>query len=122
MTDLEKKLVEALEKAIAAAEKSGEFVLDYAPEIVQEFYRWEILSSTLWLLFLLSFYGLIYAVYRITPEGWSGYADRKYDFAMAAVIYSLFAIPVMCINISNLLHILVAPKLYLLKKVISIVS
>lgn len=43
MNDLEKQLATVVEKALQLAEQTGEFVIDQAPLLLQEFYTWHII-------------------------------------------------------------------------------
>lgn len=45
--ELQKQLAEVVRKSMAVAEKTGEFVLDQAPELLQEFYRWHLASEVM---------------------------------------------------------------------------
>ena len=45
MNELENTLNEILKKALEVAEKTGEFAIEQAPLLLQEFYMWHITES-----------------------------------------------------------------------------
>ena len=42
MNELEKQLSKLVEKGIEVAEQTGNFVIEQAPDLLQEFFRWHI--------------------------------------------------------------------------------
>lgn len=44
---LEDQLAEAVKKGLQFAEKSGNFIISQAPDLIQEFYRWHIIKHAL---------------------------------------------------------------------------
>ena len=105
MSKLEEQLSVILEKSLSIAEKSGEFIIEQAPLLLQEFYQWHtashIMGSLLFLLTLIPF--IIFY--------------KKADEIMAVIFgtLSLFTIIVSMVNIYKLVFITVAPKLYLIE-------
>lgn len=125
-TKTDEILAKSMEKAINLAEKTGEFVIDQAPDILKEFYLWNIFSNIFWIVILI----LFIIIFRYLPYLWlskekSDYNDTKYfnrwgyiddvlpgfiAFGVVTLLSTLFII----INLYNLLFILIAPKLYLI--------
>lgn len=130
MNELDQQLAELVKKAISAAEKTGKFVIDQAPELLQEFYRWHVTSSVLGILlgvFLLSIpYPLFKAIGSKKPR--DGYSFEnikllgKYYTDIDLLIYSIIALLLSvggCVaffeNVYKLAFILTAPKIYLIE-------
>ena len=47
MKELEEQLAEIVKKAVEVAEKTGEFAIEQAPLLLQEFYMWHIVQALL---------------------------------------------------------------------------
>jgi len=119
-------LAKAAEKAINLAEKTGEFVIDQAPELLKEFYQWHIFSDIFWIIFGI----IIILTGRYLPYLWLGdknpgsytskYFGVKYDDdpVFGAYItfgtFTILGLLILLLNLYNLIYILVAPKLYLI--------
>ena len=111
--DLEKQLSTILEKALNLAEKSGEFAIEQAPLLLQEFYKWHTASYVMGsLLFIVP---LILFIFFYKKADWD-YGDSFTEIMCVAFgILSLVTIIISLINIYNLVFILVAPKLYIIE-------
>ena len=74
---LEEQLSKVVEKSIGLAEKTGEFVIEQAPQLLQEFYNWHIAESIIYLLL-----GLFILVLPIlfTVKNWKSLYDNDWDF------------------------------------------
>jgi len=66
MREIEYKLKELLLKGLEAAEQTGEFLIDQAPELLEEFYRWHFTRHV----FLIFLSILIFVVVRYAPYLW----------------------------------------------------
>lgn len=139
MNELETQLSKILEKALNVAEKTGDFAIEQAPLLLQEFYRWHITESILTIVICIIFFILFSRVQYLwtfkelplnaderyyTLKGKRYYKkDYTYDilhpglFAsilIKVVSYSLiscFLLP----SIYKLFFILTSPKLYLIE-------
>jgi len=126
MRSLEESLEFVVAKAIEIAETTGEFVVEQAPLLLQEFYAWHISISIMQM--LLGITCVLAGVY--IPRLWSekkreyskklfgGYYDDEgpiqfaiFGFIVAAIAgFSFF-----CAGAYDLIFIWVAPKLYLIE-------
>ncbi len=113
-------LAEVVKKALTVAEKTGQFVIEQAPLLLQEFYRWHITKSALGVVCCLLFFLIVFLLMRRHSryikendiEAW------EIECALPRMFSILSSVIVVCIMISfvyNLLFILVAPKLYLIE-------
>jgi len=139
MKTLEQTLKPLVEKAIKGFEQGADFVIDQAPLVIQEFYRWHIAEASLGL--LLSIIGILspYIAFRILSlkekkAEWEElyskpYSSNPYREILNRYIHKDHLIPIgavgsmivicgivgFCIHIMDLVKILVAPRLYLIE-------
>lgn len=125
-------LSEVVKKALTVAEKTGDFVIEQAPLLLQEFYNWHITVSILGILLGIC----IFLLGRYIPNIWinndesqgrysSKYfnkytADSYYDNGIIPayiffILCCITSIIIISINLYNLLFLLIAPKLYLIE-------
>ena len=108
MNELEKQLSVILEKAINVAEQTGEFAIEQAPLLLQEFYQWHIASAIFGIITSLVITLLIHLIIR--------YFVRLEDDESIYTFEIFQSIPLIILitNIYDLIFVLVAPKLYLI--------
>lgn len=53
---LEQQVSKVIEKALEVAESTGNFVIEQAPLLLQEFYMWHIVKFSIWILIAISFW------------------------------------------------------------------
>lgn len=134
MNELEQQLAELLKKGIAAAEKTGQFVIDQAPELLQQFYNWQIAKNASMALASIVLYIVLYKflkslgsadkpkVSEYSTDDYIKILGRYYNdfvgilitifgFVGGAVVALMFIIP----SVHNLLFIMIAPKIYLIQ-------
>lgn len=117
-----------LEKALAAAEKTGQFVLEQAPDVIQQLLLFNAIESGLYtilgLIWLVSIPVLVGKVMKFGPEA----EDHKLSEASRAsalgkcILYSaaaalgVFIGPILFFcNVGTFIKILVAPKVWLIE-------
>jgi hypothetical protein len=115
-----------IQKALVLAEQTGEFVIEQAPMLLQEFYMWHTASHIFWIIFGLL---IIFAGYRIPlmfsdQREKTNYYDQKYfsryfyDASLPYIIFiisSIIGIATICTHLYYLIFILLAPKLYIIE-------
>ena len=132
MKEVDNQLSELIKKAIEVAEKTGEFAIEQAPQLLQEFYNWHIFSHCMSILFAV----LIFLIGRYLPYTWlhkesTGKFSVKFfkmynkqdcdivqDISASWVLFgccSLMSFILLVKNFYNLMFILLAPKLYLIE-------
>lgn len=117
-------LSEVVKKALVVAEKTGNFVIEQAPMLLQEFYAWHIWSAVFFILLGISFIiggiRLPYLWLSKEENNWDYKYFKKYgDEGVIIAWFSygiglLIGIIMLICNIYDLVYILVAPKLYLI--------
>lgn len=122
---LDEILSSAVQKGVELAEKTGHFVIEQAPDLLQQFYKWHIASAIFWIIFSIVFFILgRYLPYTWLSKDETSYYERFFgrygdDGVMGA--YVLFVISavassiILLGNVYDLVFMLVAPKLYLIE-------
>lgn len=128
MNELEKQLSKLVEKGIEVAEQTGNFVIEQAPDLLQEFYAWHTMKYSFGVLLSIT----IMLLGRYLPLLWSKKYNEdtplKWDetkffnrvgeqlsmWLPFGILFSIGLI-VFFINLYNLVFILTAPKLYLIE-------
>jgi len=125
-TKTDEVLSEVVKKAVILAEKTGNFIIEQAPDILQEFYNWKITSYIMGILLSI----IIFLIGRYIPYLWlddkeSYSSDLKYfskwgDEGVTSA-YIMFTITTVVsfilftINTYKLIFIITAPKLFLIE-------
>ena len=123
---LEEQLAKAIEKAMGVAEKTGEFVIEQAPELLREFYAWHIAEHCLIMVLSATAIIMPWIFKKVIPTcedeldkmNFFG-KDVHMGFAIPGYIVgigmAIFAAIEFCNHAMLLVKILVAPKLYLIE-------
>lgn len=130
MEELEKTLAAILKKSMEIASQTGEFVMEQAPMLLQEFYQWHLAKNIFFvILFPLIFY-IIYSLFKYAGqkeldkyEYPNKMFNRYYDWEdvwpilgmVVIFIYGIVGLIQTFISIYNIIFILVAPKIYLIE-------
>ena len=139
---LQEQLAEVVSKAIAVAEKTGDFAIDQAPDLLREFYAWAIVENIFCILvgvgvIVLGRY-LPYLWMPLKKEMSDSYCDKffgkyrevsysnKGTFSglsnLVFIIALIVGILVILTNVFDLLKVLVSPKLYLIEHFIDVIK
>lgn len=128
-TELEKQLAEAIKKGLEVAEKTGNFVIDQAPELLNEFYRYIIFDS----IFDIFMSIIIFLIVRYAPMLYLSKTESKdpmsanisffgrygeFSGIITWVIFfigSVFSFIAITSAIHTLIFISIAPKMYLIQ-------
>lgn len=117
---LEQQLSKVIEKSLALAEKTGDFVIEQAPELLREFYAWHIMENSLYA--VVSFIFVVICVFIYRKFSGDKYEDDR-DMAEPHVILPMFfsacgglsGLGFLISFVRNIVFITVAPKLYLIE-------
>lgn len=129
MNELEQQLAKLVQKGIEAAEKTGQFVIDQAPDLLQEFYRWHLIENIFfifaWWLIVFAFWKLV-GIVGMDEEGdsawdWIEFRGKWYaDIVLISLLavwglIAIISLIVTIVCIYDLVFLLSAPKLYLIE-------
>ncbi len=111
---MEETLEKLLLKALEVAEKTGEFVIEQAPDLLKEFYTWHTVADIFYILLSVILMAIgVTAFKKLDVYNGSEGKDAALVILMGA---STTAGPLMFfMNLYDLLFILIAPKLYLIE-------
>jgi hypothetical protein len=113
MEETDKVISEAIKKGLEIAEKTGEFVIDQAPALIQEFYRWKLVSTSSAL--ILSILIMLFCVYITNKFKESDISEVSLLWFIFGIIGAIISFFVVLVNAHALLFIIFAPKLYLIE-------
>ena len=131
MNELETQLAELVKKGIEVAETTGNFVIDQAPLLLQEFYRWHIIKNVFIIIAMTLVLLIIWKGFKALGKkekpsrGYNNYAKifgKYYEKVSGALIliYGIIygggtALAFLLISVYNIVFIITAPKLYLIE-------
>ena len=120
MKETDQQLAEILKKGLEAAEKTGNFVVEQAPDLIQQLIVWKTCEYIFLIIISIAF---MFSLYK-----WHKSAMKRYDdfdgfyIKTEFFIYCIYAIVVILIfgiglfqSFFNLLQILLAPKIWLIE-------
>jgi hypothetical protein len=111
--ELQKQLAEVVRRSIDLAEKTGDFVIEQAPDLIQQFYAWQYAYHYMWVIAGLSF-ALIPLVICIIlrRDIYNNDAEPVWIFV---VLNSLVFLLPACDSFFMLVKLQVAPKIYIIE-------
>ena len=116
MENLNELLRPLVEKAINGLEKGTEFVIEQAPELVQEFYNWQFYENMF--IFVGCLIGIVQVfTLRASIKRFKEYKDDVLDMVKVVTqpMIACFAVVWFIISSLKLIKLIVAPKLYLIE-------
>lgn len=125
-------IAKVLETALNGLQKTGEFVVEQAPDVVRQLIAFHTAYYVLFVALAVVWYVVGYTVtYQIVKRRKAYIAKREYHYsdtvgyeisgAFCAVGTTLGATAMLCTNVINLLKITLAPKVWLLEYAASLV-
>lgn len=125
MNETDKQLAEILKKGLETAEKTGNFIVEQAPDLIKQLLIWKTVEYSIYVIMGIS---LIIYFYRWTKKVSKEMKENEYDFEdyfMDSVSSIFIAIGQMTIlivgvlliseNLHSLIQIVFAPKIYLIE-------
>ena len=109
-------LAQVLEKALEVAEKTGEFVTDHAPEVIQQLLAWKFAEAVIVFVLTSLLLGIFaYGIYAAIKNNENYEADWVPAIFTLSVVGGVVALMFWCMALMNMVMIWVAPKVYLLE-------
>lgn len=102
-------LSKAVEKGIEFAEKTGNFVIEQAPDLLKEFYAWQLYSNISIVVLMLI---ISYSIYIISKKVVKSIDD---EFMYILNLFQIIPVIFLSFSVYKIIFISVAPKLYLIE-------
>ena len=120
MKETDQQLAEILKKGLEAAEKTGNFVVEQAPDLIQQLIVWKMCEYIFLIIISIAFIFSLYKWHKSVMKRYDNY-DNFRD-KIESFIYGVYAIAVILIfgialfqSFFNLFQILLAPKIWLIE-------
>lgn len=111
MKNTDEALGKLIEKGIEVAEQTGKFVIDQAPDLIKEFYMWQ-LWSNIAMVILMTITGFI--LYKVSKKFTEDFDDDPIRY-LFHILFLLFPVILGVVSAYKVFYILVAPKLFLIE-------
>lgn len=109
---LEKVSSDLLQEILETLKSTKGFVLEQAPDIVQQFYKWKVAEHIFYVILALIISGVMIS---LACKYWECVTKDDNAGPVVAGIVGLVAMGVALGNVFNLIQIYVAPKIYLIE-------
>ena len=126
--ETDKQIAEILKKGLEAAEKSGNFVIEQAPDLVKQLITYKTVETSICVLIEITLMYLIFIyfkyLYKKNNED-SDFIPENAFHGVGIIITSLMGIFLFFVfinDISNLIQLIFAPKIYLLEYIAKLLS
>ena len=126
--ETDKQIAEILKKGLEAAEKSGNFVIEQAPDLVKQLITYKTVETSICVLIEITLMYLIFIyfkyLYKKNNED-SDFIPENAFHGVGIIITSLMGIFLFfafITDISNLIQLIFAPKIYLLEYIAKLLS
>ena len=127
-SETDKQIAEILKKGLEAAEKSGNFVIEQAPDLVKQLITYKTIETSIYVLIEISLIYLIFRYFKYLHKKNNEDSDFIFDnaFHITGIIITspmeIFLFFAFITDISNLIQLIFAPKIYLLEYIAKLLS
>ena len=125
MNETDKQLAEILKKGLETAEKTGNFIVEQAPDLIRQLLIWKTVEHSIYVIIGIS---LIIYFYRWTKKVAKEMKEKEDDFedyfmdslanifiAIGQISALIIGIALITENLHDLIQIVFAPKIYLIE-------
>ena len=125
MNETDKQLAEILKKGLETAEKTGNFIVEQAPDLIRQLLIWKTVEYSVYVILGIS---LIIYFYRWTKKVSKEMKENEYDFedyfmdSFANILITIGQLSLLITgiiliteNLQDLIQIVFAPKIYLIE-------
>ena len=126
--ETDKQIAEILKKGLEAAEKSGNFVIEQAPDLVKQLITYKTIETSICVLIEITLMYLIFRyfkyLYKKNNEDSDFISDNEFHIAgiVLSLVVAIFMFIAFITDISNLIQLIFAPKIYLLEYIAQLLS
>ena len=127
-SETDKQIAEILKKGLEAAEKSGNFVIEQAPDLVKQLITYKTVETSICVLIEISLMYLIFRYIKYLHKKNNEDSDFIFDNEfhiigmMITSLMGIFLFFVFINDISDLIKLIFAPKIYLLEYIAQLLS
>ena len=125
MNETDKQLAEILKKGLETAEKTGNFIVEQAPDLIRQLLIWKTVEYSVYVIIGIS---LIVYFYRWTKKVAKEMKENEEDFedyfedsianifiAIGQLTFLIIGMMLIAENLQDLIQIVFAPKIYLIE-------
>ena len=125
MNETDKQLAEILKKGLETAEKTGNFIVEQAPDLIRQLLIWKTVEYSIYVIMGIS---LIIYFHRWTKKVTKEMKEKKDDYedyfmssfpnfliAVGQISFLIIGIVLIAANLHSLIQIVFAPKIYLIE-------
>ena len=125
MNETDKQLAEILKKGLETAEKTGNFIVEQAPDLIRQLLLWKTVEYSVYVVIGIS---LILYFYRWTKKVTKEMKENEDDFedyfmgsianifiALGQITFLMIGMILITENLQDLIQIVFAPKIYLIE-------
>ena len=125
MNETDKQLAEILKKGLETAEKTGNFIVEQAPDLIRQLLIWKTVEYSIYVIMGIS---LIIYFHRWTKKVTKEMKEKKDDYedyfmssfsniliAVGQISFLIIGIVLIAVNLHSLIQIVFAPKIYLIE-------
>ena len=126
--ETDKQIAEILKKGLEAAEKSGNFVIEQAPDLVKQLITYKTIETSICVLIEITLMYLIFRyfkyLYKKNNEDSDFISDNEFHITGMIItsLMGIFLFFAFITDISNLIQLIFAPKIYLLEYIAKLLS
>ena len=126
--ETDKQIAEILKKGLEATEKTGNFVIEQAPDLVKQLITYKTIETSICVLIEITLMYLIVRyfkyLYKKNNEDSDFISDNEFHIAGMIItsLIGLFLFFVFINDISNLIQLIFTPKIYLLEYIAKLLS
>ena len=127
-TETDKQIAEILKKGLEVAEKSGNFVIEQAPDLVKQLITYKTIETSISVLIEITLMYLIFRYFKYLYKKNNEDSDfiGVNSFHIGGILISsgvaIFMFITFITDISNLIQLIFAPKIYLLEYIAKLLS
>lgn len=135
MSKTDEQLAKILQKGIEVAEKSGHFIIEQAPDLIQQLIIWKSVSYIFNILVGLSLLYAYYQWYKMVKNKiennnnnnnkgilWDEDFEDYPGLIISGVFIVIISISILFISIHNLIQIIIAPKIWLIEYTMNLIK
>jgi hypothetical protein len=115
---LEQTLVDAINSTKEGISKGIDFASEQLPEVIEQLIMWKMAEAIVWI--VITFIALVVIV-KIAKSKWDD-CYSKFDAIGISMLLGIMPLIIFLVNVTELIKLIVAPKVYLLEYVSKLIN